>query len=69
MTIKFSVWLHVEEYDDENDTYCECENLDIGSSGTFDTEQEAIDFAYQLHGMAQEWILNDAIYRKQQNPI
>jgi len=50
----YKVWIEIEEYDDETDTY---EDMDSPFDGeaTFDTEEEAQAYALQLHGWDSNW--------------
>lgn len=54
MSKEYKIWIDVEEYDEENDTYT---NLDLGfSSQNFDNKEDAIKFAGQLNRIADNII-------------
>ena len=51
----YKVWIHVEEVNEDDDHY---QNIDLwfGSTAEFDTEQEAIEFAVNLHDLGLDII-------------
>lgn len=54
MAKQYKVWIEVEEYDDETESGETLGCLDIGCSGSFDTEEEAHAFAKELHSYRHE---------------
>lgn len=54
----YKVWIEIEEYDEETGNGVTLPLLDCGSSGTFDTEEEAREHALKLHSAgsaAPDW--------------
>ncbi len=49
----YTVWLSIEEYDEENDVY---NDLDPGGAGeaTFDTEEEAQAYVDKMRALMEE---------------
>ena len=54
MAKEYKVWIEIEEYDDETDKY-KTIGLKFASTGCFDTEKEAREFAHRLHEIGENF--------------
>lgn len=52
---KWSVWIGLEEYDEERDDFNEGD-LPFAATATFDTQEEATAFATRLHEMGLQGV-------------
>jgi len=50
--MQYKVWIQVEEIDEDTDHYLTLDSS-FGSTGEFDTEEEAQEFASRLHDMGE----------------
>jgi len=51
MGARYKVWIEVEEHDEETDKSCDID-LGFASTAVFDTVEEAIEFATNMHYQA-----------------